>query len=90
MMQFDKDGDGKLSKDELPERMAGMLERGDTNKDGFLSREELVALARSQMGGPGGERGRGRGRGHQRHGACKTQQRLTHEILPVNHGTPDP
>ena len=62
MMQFDKDGDGKLSKDELPERMIGMLERGDTNKDGFLSREELVALARSQMGGPGRERGRGRGR----------------------------
>ena len=59
MLQFDKDGDGKLSKDELPERMAGMMERGDLNKDGFLTRDELVQLARmqAQRVGPGGERG---------------------------------
>lgn len=67
MLQYDKNGDGKLSKDELPERMQGMMERGDTDKDGFLSREELLQLARSQAqsrGGPGGERGRGsRGEG---------------------------
>lgn len=59
MLQFDKDGDGKLSKEELPERMIGMMERGDLNKDGFLTRDELVQLARmqAQRGGPGGERG---------------------------------
>ena len=60
MLQFDKDGDGKLSKEELPERMAGMMERGDLNKDGFLTRDELVQLARMQVqrGGQGGERPR--------------------------------
>jgi Ca2+-binding EF-hand superfamily protein len=65
MLQMDKDGDGKLSKEELPERMAGMMERGDANKDGFLTRDELVQLARAQAqrGGPGGERGRDRSRG---------------------------
>lgn len=65
MLQMDKDGDGKLSKEELPERMAGMMERGDANKDGFLTRDELVQLARTQAqrGGSGGERGRDRPRG---------------------------
>lgn len=67
MLQMDKDGDGKLAKEELSERMQGMMERGDTNKDGFLTKDELVALARAQAqrGGPGGggERGRDRPRG---------------------------
>lgn len=60
MMQFDKDGDGRLSKEELPERMQRMMERGDTNKDGFLSKEELMELARAQAGAGG--RGEGRER----------------------------
>lgn len=70
LLGFDKNGDGKLSKDELPERMQGMFARGDVNKDGFLSKEEIEKLAgtssgnnrggegqREQRRGPGGPQG---------------------------------
>lgn len=61
LLGFDKNGDGKLSKDELPERMQGMFARGDVNKDGFLSKEEIEKLAGSsggnERGGPGGPQG---------------------------------
>ena len=43
-MQFDKNGDGKLSKDELPERLQGLFEKGDLDKDGFLSKEEIIKI----------------------------------------------
>jgi Ca2+-binding EF-hand superfamily protein len=49
LLQLDKNSDGQLSKDELPERMQGMLERADTNRDGFLSRDELIQVARRQV-----------------------------------------
>ncbi|MEI6654531.1 MAG: hypothetical protein WCP45_07165 [Verrucomicrobiota bacterium] len=49
LMQFDKNGDGKLAKDELPERMQALFEKGDLDKDGFLSKEELTKLAASQV-----------------------------------------
>jgi Ca2+-binding EF-hand superfamily protein len=45
MLQFDKNGDGQLSKSEVPERMQGLFERGDTNRDGILSKDELRKLA---------------------------------------------
>jgi Ca2+-binding EF-hand superfamily protein len=48
LMQFDKNGDGKLAKDELPERMQALFEKGDPDKDGFLSKEEISKLAASQ------------------------------------------
>ena len=46
VMRFDKDGDGKVTAKELPERMARMLEQGDANQDGSLQRSEVEALSR--------------------------------------------
>lgn len=61
MMAFDKNGDGKLTKDEVTdERLHRLFERADTNKDGVVTKEELMALAAimeseaSQAGGRGG------------------------------------
>lgn len=45
LMQFDKNADGKLAKDEVPERMQAIFERGDKDKDGFLSKEEVRGVA---------------------------------------------
>jgi Ca2+-binding EF-hand superfamily protein len=54
MMQNDKNGDGKLSKNELPRHMAQMLSSADANGDGSLDRAELTTAmqsARTQFGG---------------------------------------
>ncbi|MHC4954955.1 MAG: EF-hand domain-containing protein [Planctomycetota bacterium] len=40
---LDKNGDGKLTADELPERMQRMLERFDRDGDGALSADEMPA-----------------------------------------------
>lgn len=61
-MQFDKNKDGKLSKDELSERMQGIITRADKNDDGVATREELQAMASQGTGGDRGGRG-GFGRG---------------------------
>jgi Spy/CpxP family protein refolding chaperone len=45
VLSFDKNKDGKITKDELPERMQGLIEKGDTNKDGALDRDEIRKLA---------------------------------------------
>ncbi|MCU1236445.1 MAG: EF-Hand, Calmodulin [Candidatus Solibacter sp.] len=65
LLIFDKNHDGKLSKAELPARMHGMFDRGDTNKDGVLTRQEIDAIEaalappkgdpqRERTGPPGG------------------------------------
>jgi hypothetical protein len=45
IMSFDKNGDGKVTKEELPERMRFLIGLGDTNKDGALDRDEIKKLA---------------------------------------------
>jgi EF hand len=45
IMAFDKNKDGKVTKDELPERMQDLIAQGDTNKDGALDKDEVKKLA---------------------------------------------
>ncbi len=59
LMAYDKNGDGKVTKDELPERMHGLIEQGDRNGDGALDRDEIRRL--SERGPPGGGPGGGFG-----------------------------
>lgn len=57
---FDKNKDGKLSKDELPEFLQQQFERGDANKDGFLDEAEIKKLAEGLGGAGAGTRPGGR------------------------------
>jgi len=61
--RFDKNSDGKLSKDELPPQLAERLLKADTDKDGAVSKSELEEARKKfagQRGGPGpGPGGRG-------------------------------
>lgn len=53
LMTFDKNGDQELTAEELPARMQGLLQRGDTNHDGKLSADEIRALYSKQRGPQG-------------------------------------
>ena len=45
MMELDIDGDGTLTRSELPEHMQLAFDEVDVNKDGVVSAEESVMLA---------------------------------------------
>ena len=46
MMAFDKKGDGKLTRDEITDpRLLRLFDQADTNKDGVVTRDQLIALA---------------------------------------------
>jgi Ca2+-binding EF-hand superfamily protein len=49
-MQYDKNGDGKLTPDELPPQMSSMLRDADLNHDGAIDPAELK-MAVEKMGG---------------------------------------
>ena len=75
MMAFDKNHDGKLTRDEITDpRLLRLFDRADTNHDGVVTKEELTALAKKMIaennsggsrgpGGPGGGGGPGEGDG---------------------------
>jgi hypothetical protein len=44
--RFDANGDGKLSKEEIPATFSGLFDQLDQNGDGFVDREEIGALRR--------------------------------------------
>lgn len=52
IMAFDANGDGKVSRAELPERLKSMIDRADTDKDGFLSPEEIRVKAFADLDVP--------------------------------------
>jgi hypothetical protein len=60
MMAFDKNKDGKLTRDEITDpRLLRLFDRADTNKDGVVTREELAALA-TQLAAEQGQGGKGK------------------------------
>lgn len=60
LFQNDKNKDGKLTKDELPEAMQGIFDRADNNRDGAIDRKEAEAIAArmKQRGGGAGNDGK--------------------------------
>lgn len=64
--RLDANGDGKLTREELPERARQNFERIDRDRDGFISREEHEEMARRfREAAPGGKRPGGPGGGTQ-------------------------
>lgn len=51
--RLDRNGNGKIDKDEIPERLAPLLERADINNDGQIERRELDAVAERRRNAPG-------------------------------------
>ncbi|HMG03372.1 MAG TPA: EF-hand domain-containing protein [Edaphobacter sp.] len=50
LMSLDRNGDGVLSKNEIPERMQGLFARIDTNNDGKITPDEIRSSAKTQSG----------------------------------------
>ncbi len=49
LLEYDADGDDRLTAEELPRRMASLVERGNQNGDRFLDKDELTAMAYHQI-----------------------------------------
>ena len=67
LTQFDSDGDGKLTKDELPDQFQAAFGLLDKNGDKAIDLDEATAFVKMSGGrghGGFGGGGRGRGRGH--------------------------
>jgi hypothetical protein len=103
IMSFDKNKDGKVTADELPERMQHLIALGDTNKDGALDKDEVRKLATTLESfveltgaagrGPGGGfKGGGPRGGPPKGGAFKgaaAEVQRTLDDLKVNESTRD-
>ena len=75
LLQEDKNGDGKLSQDELPQQLRQAFEAMDTNHDGLLDESEVLAFSK-MMASRESRRGGGVGGGAQNfEGAMKQTNR---------------
>lgn len=54
--RFDKNKDGKLTKDDMPEQVWGHLSKADSNKDGAVTKDELEAARKKRMEQRGAEK----------------------------------
>lgn len=91
LMAFDRNSDGQLTRDEVPERMQGIFDRVDTDKNGHVTRDEIraSAAADSQPTAEGrGERG-GRGRGGEGRGGPGGPDRISAVLDPNADGVLD-
>ena len=52
ILSFDANKDHRIGRDELPERMEGLMNRGDKNHDGFLTADEVVAMVDTRRARP--------------------------------------
>ena len=69
IMGQDKNGDGKVTKDEMPEGMQRIFDRVDADKDGAITEEEAKKFAESHKGRPGrGGKGDREGKGRPKRG----------------------
>ena len=50
LRSFDANGDGRVTREEIPEQAGGMFDRVDTNCDGAITQDELNAMARQMRG----------------------------------------
>jgi len=53
LRSFDANGDGRITREEIPDQAGGMFDRGDANGDDVITADELDAMARRMPGRPG-------------------------------------
>ncbi|MDA9764608.1 EF-hand domain-containing protein [Opitutales bacterium] len=59
LRNMDSNGDGKITRDEMPEQWQQRFDRMDANGDEVIDEEEIEAMGNRGRGGQGSQRGRG-------------------------------
>ena len=80
IFENDANSDGKISKDELPERMQRIFDRADGDSDGFITKDELTSMF-EQRGGGGGVRRGGPGGGQGGQGGMSAERLM--QAIPL-------